>query len=643
MRFPVQPLQGTLADLQANLASGTAFSLNPGEIALATDTGRLYRVIDTGGGVLGLQSLGDGWSVIQADTGTTTATNAETPLTVAGTGREMATSITGDQLDITYTGFPGVDDWESGTAYLAGDKVIGEVPVDTFTDITYVGGTSENVADNITLPGVQEGDLVILLGASDSADLNAPGAGSTGTWLQGVPLGLDNNNNPDTLFYYQVVPTGTTSMTAGGLQTSGNGPVYVMIAFRGVDPNNLFGTGSANSGTGVPNPPAVTTTISESMVVAIGYLDDDNSAANVGPPAGYTLGETADTGSTNSSATIMTAYKKVADPGVEDPGAFSTTTDAQKGLTLVLNPVVGSELIWRLFRAGQNFTATGTNFPGDQVQGVNWIEISPGGDGSIVVPGGGGGGGDTEDKFKTIQGDTGSTEADQINDTLQVVGGTAISTSVVGDVLTINYIGGGGSNDQFLFNTFAADTGSVTAASTAETLTIAGGTDISTSISGNTLTIEYNGTGGTGGGITQWAKFLGGLSPDVNTSTTYTARAWLNPTPAFSAGTWSATTEAITIPSTGLWQISVNWYLESTVIRSAPGARISINGTLQPETGANTYIRNNNGHNESSINFSAIYSLTQNDLVRVASAQLAAAGTVSLNSAQSSISLVRLA
>ena len=417
-----------------------------------------------------------------------------------------------------------------------------------------------------------------------------------------------------------------------------------MIAFRGVDPDNLFGTGAANSGSGgPPNPPAVTTTINQSMVVAIGYLDDDSSAGTVGPPAGYTLGETADTGASNSSATIMTAYKKVADPGVEDPGAFSSTNDAHKGLSLVLNPVVGNELIWRLFRAGQNFTATGTNFPGDQVQGVNWIEISPGGDGSIVVPGGGGGGGDTEDKFKTIAADTGSTEADQINDTLQVVGGTAISTAVAGDVLTINYIGGGGSNDQFLFNTFAADSGSVTAASTAETLTIAGGTDISTSISGNTLTIEYNGTGGTGGGITQWAKFVGGLSPDINTSTAYTARAWLNPTPAFSAGTWSATTEAITIPSTGLWQISVNWFVTSTVIRSCPAARISINGVLQPETGSNTYIRNNNGHNESSINFSAIYSLSQNDLVRVASAQQAAAGTVSLNSAQSSISLVRLA
>lgn len=44
----------------------------------------------------------------------------------------------------------------------------------------------------------------------------------------------------------------------------------------------------------------------------------------------------------------------------------------------------------------------------------------------------------------TIEADTGSTSADNPTDTLTIVGGTDISTSIVGDTLTINYTGSGG-------------------------------------------------------------------------------------------------------------------------------------------------------------------------------------------------------
>lgn len=52
-----------------------------------------------------------------------------------------------------------------------------------------------------------------------------------------------------------------------------------------------------------------------------------------------------------------------------------------------------------------------------------------------------------------------------------------------------------------LFKTITADTGTVDATSATDELTITGGTDISTSITGRTLTIEYTGEGGGGGGI----------------------------------------------------------------------------------------------------------------------------------------------
>lgn len=56
--------------------------------------------------------------------------------------------------------------------------------------------------------------------------------------------------------------------------------------------------------------------------------------------------------------------------------------------------------------------------------------------------------------------------------------------------------GTGGDPDQNLWETITADTGSTVASTTTDTLTIAGGTDISTSIVGDVLTINYTGAGG---------------------------------------------------------------------------------------------------------------------------------------------------
>tara|TARA_B100001287_G_scaffold236438_1_gene209026 strand:- start:4922 stop:6052 length:1131 start_codon:yes stop_codon:yes gene_type:complete len=58
--------------------------------------------------------------------------------------------------------------------------------------------------------------------------------------------------------------------------------------------------------------------------------------------------------------------------------------------------------------------------------------------------------------------------------------------------------GGGAVTNKFI--TFAGDTGSTTANLPTDTLTIAGGTDITTSVTGDTLTVDYSGSGGGGGG-----------------------------------------------------------------------------------------------------------------------------------------------
>tara|TARA_A100001234_G_scaffold24937_1_gene19486 strand:- start:2680 stop:4584 length:1905 start_codon:yes stop_codon:yes gene_type:complete len=101
----------------------------------------------------------------------------------------------------------------------------------------------------------------------------------------------------------------------------------------------------------------------------------------------------------------------------------------------------------------------------------------------------GGGGGTTQNLFETVNADTGTTTASAANDTLIIAGGSSISTSISGDTVTIAYTGAAGAPDQNIFETFNADSGTRTAAATDDSFTFTGGTGITTSISGAAITI----------------------------------------------------------------------------------------------------------------------------------------------------------
>ena len=77
-----------------------------------------------------------------------------------------------------------------------------------------------------------------------------------------------------------------------------------------------------------------------------------------------------------------------------------------------------------------------------------------------------------------------------------MAGGANISTSIVGDTLSIAYTGSpnSGEENQNAFSNVQADSGLAQADSKTDTLTIAGGTNISTSVTGDTVTINYSGT-----------------------------------------------------------------------------------------------------------------------------------------------------
>ena len=102
---------------------------------------------------------------------------------------------------------------------------------------------------------------------------------------------------------------------------------------------------------------------------------------------------------------------------------------------------------------------------------------------------GGGGGGTTQNLFEGITADTGSTTASAPTDVLTVAGGTNIETVIAGDTLTINMSGALGDANQNAYGVIGSDSGNKTAGSTTATINLLGGTGISTAISGDDLTI----------------------------------------------------------------------------------------------------------------------------------------------------------
>ena len=97
----------------------------------------------------------------------------------------------------------------------------------------------------------------------------------------------------------------------------------------------------------------------------------------------------------------------------------------------------------------------------------------------------GGGTGTTQNLFENVNADTGSTTADTATDTLTVAGGFGMSTTLVGDTLTLDFV-----DVINRWQTFTGDSGSTTADTETDSFTVTGGANITTSVAGDTLTID---------------------------------------------------------------------------------------------------------------------------------------------------------
>jgi hypothetical protein len=209
---------------------------------------------------------------------------------------------------------------------------------------TLVGETTFNIQDNgvnqnVSLPGTPaEDDIVIYAHCSD-------GAVSPGVQTAGYTDILTDHaaTNPGRESGYKIMGATpdaniTFNQTAGGEYTAG-----VLQIWRDVDTSTPIDNTptTANSGSGMPDPPSFTTLTNGALVIAIGLLDDDNVAASVTAPAGYGDLLANDNTANGDNATSMIASFEKAVAGAEDPAAFGGDgTDDWYAVTFALRPVV---------------------------------------------------------------------------------------------------------------------------------------------------------------------------------------------------------------------------------------------------------------------------------------------------------------
>ena len=97
--------------------------------------------------------------------------------------------------------------------------------------------------------------------------------------------------------------------------------------------------------------------------------------------------------------------------------------------------------------------------------------------------------------------------------------------------------------------------------------------------SGQILSSTATGTnwitsGGADNSISEYAQYIGtGAEADVHENNE-TEVNWMSTTPAFSNGTWSNNGTRITVPTTGVYLVTTNWYLRGTGRRPAIRIRL---------------------------------------------------------------------
>jgi hypothetical protein len=238
--------------------------------------------------------------------------------------------IAAEQGVINQTAPFGFDDWY-GFDPTTTTTTTTAAPTTTTTTTTAAPAiifvnSSSSTSTSITLPaGLQANDVVIICSMSDDNNQNLP---------SGYTNGQNGNTNSVGYRWSYKRMGATPDTTATGLSS---GSVHIAFAFRNVNATTILDASSpviATGGSGMPNSPSITTVTNGAMVVAMGFLDDDQTTATA--PTNFSLARSAN----YSNGTVMAAYRLKSPAGAEDPGAFGGGgTDSWIGATTALRPL----------------------------------------------------------------------------------------------------------------------------------------------------------------------------------------------------------------------------------------------------------------------------------------------------------------
>lgn len=224
--------------------------------------------------------------------------------------------------------------------------------------ISYVGGRTQTststAAITVSLTGLTgglatapiEGDLVVVVralaaGAATDVDLTTSSTG----WTELVDLYSNDNRSTNLAIYYKRMGATPDTSIVLSAHASGQSSGFAVQVFRGVDagtPFDVTSTTATASDTVLPNPPAITPTTQNALILIAGGAAHDDQTDTFG--ASYLTNFLSAGSSTSFDATVGMGYVSWTS-GTYDPAAWTfsgtdTLSYSNASVTMALRPAL---------------------------------------------------------------------------------------------------------------------------------------------------------------------------------------------------------------------------------------------------------------------------------------------------------------
>jgi len=479
------------------------------------------------------------FQTIGSDSGSKTAGTTTDTFNIVG-GSAISTNIVGSTLEINYTGNVGgeANNFEIVAIGTPGNNV--ELIADDPNDVLYIGGGSGitvsatgtgsgpgGAVDQVTItndaPNV---DQNIFYRVADDSDTTITASSVTDTLkiaggtdisttvvageLQIAYTGANNNFNTSENFAYKtfaITPSGGSTTASSNVDTlnfqGGTGITMTasndLITITNSSPNvdqNIF----QNVLAGGVTISADTTTDTLSFVAGTGVTitgdasGDQVTITNSAPNVDQNLFSSV--ASPDDDTTIQANSDSTTLNFVSGGGVSFGMNNTSKSITVTnTSPNVDQNIFNTVRVAGQtDVTTTSTNGVLTFVAGTNTTLTTDNTGKSVTINSSG----STQNLINTVTADSGTFTPDNATDSFNVNGGTGITTSITGDVLTVT--NDSPNVDQNLFaNIAVSGQSTITAETTTDTLNLVAGTNITITTDAGTDSITINASGGGGG------------------------------------------------------------------------------------------------------------------------------------------------